>query len=83
MLERLYPEKYGKKDTVEHKYEVKLVTFQNVVLSIINQCAPQLKQKIMQELKKVDVENPLMLEHHGKTHVEEHITKIIDAEYDS
>lgn len=54
-LERLFPEKYGKKDTIEHKYEIKMVTFQNVVLEVINECSPQLKQVIMQKLKKADL----------------------------
>jgi hypothetical protein len=72
ILERLYPEKYGKKDTIEHKYEIKLVTFQNVVLSVINECAPQLKQKIMQKLKSVNIDDPQMLENNS--------TKIIDVE---
>jgi hypothetical protein len=58
MLERLFPDKYGKKDTIEHKYEIKMVTFQNVVLDVINECSPQLKQIIMQKLKKVDTDNP-------------------------
>lgn len=61
-LERLFPEKYGKKDTIEHKYEIKMVTFQNVVLEVINECSPHLKQTIMRKLKKVDLDNPLMLE---------------------
>jgi len=81
MLERLFPDKYGKKDTIEHKYEIKLVTFQNVVLKVINDCSPQLKQRIMQELKKIDLDNPLMLEHHSKVHVEKHSDKVIDVEY--
>jgi|PlaIllAssembly_1097288.scaffolds.fasta_scaffold01265_2 urease gamma subunit len=81
-LERLYPEKYGKKDTIEHKYEIKIATFQNVVLQVINECSPQLKQKIMQRLKKVDLDNPLAIEHHAKAHVEEHSDKIIDVEYE-
>lgn len=58
MLERLFPDKYGKKDTIEHKYEIKMITFQNVVLDVINECAPQLRQIIMQKLKKVDLNNP-------------------------
>jgi len=79
-LERVYPEKYGKKDTIEHKYQIQIETFQNVVLQVINECSPQLKQRIMQKLKKVDLGNPLMLEH-GKQHIEEHCDRIIDAEY--
>jgi hypothetical protein len=62
-LERLFPDKYGKKDTIEHKYEIKMVTFQNIVLEIINECSPQLKHEIMRKLKKVDLNNPLTLEH--------------------
>jgi len=82
MLERLFPDKYGKKDTIEHKYEIKLVTFQNIVLEVINECSPQIKQTIMQRLKKVDTSNPLLIEYHSKAHVEAHTDKIIDVEYD-
>jgi len=78
VLERLYPDKYGKRDKIEHVYEVKIATFQNIVLQVINECSPQLKQRIMQRLKKVDLENPLaMTEHHGKSSIH-----IVDAEFE-
>lgn len=74
-LERLYPDKYGKKDTIEHKYEIKMITFQNVVLEVINECSPQLKHEIMRKLKKVDLNNPIEIEHIKE---KERSNKIID-----
>jgi hypothetical protein len=55
-LERKYPDKYGKKDTIRHEYEVKLGTFMRVVLEIVNTQAPELKKTILQNLRGVNVE---------------------------
>lgn len=55
-LERKYPDKYGKKDTIRHEYEVKLGTFMRVVLDIVNQSAPELKKIILQSLRMINVE---------------------------
>ena len=60
-LERRFPEKYGKKDIVKHEYEVKFMTFQNVILKVINEVEPNLRHKIMQKLRSIDVEK-LMIE---------------------
>ena len=57
MLERKFPDKYSKKDTVRHEYEVKLMSFQKVILSIINDLDPQIRQIVMQKLRSVNVES--------------------------
>lgn len=56
LLERKFPEKYGKKDTVKHEYEIKLMTFQKVVLDVIDNVDPALKLQIVQKLKKLSSE---------------------------
>ena len=55
-LERKYPDKYGKKDTIRHEYEVKLGTFMRVVLEIVNGTAPELKRTILQNLRGINVD---------------------------
>jgi hypothetical protein len=55
-LERKYPDKYGKKDTIRHEYEVKLGTFMRVVLQIVNSTAPELKKTILQNLRCINIE---------------------------
>jgi hypothetical protein len=59
LLERKFPEKYGKKDTVKHEYEIKLLSFQKVVLNVINELEPSMRQLIMQKLRNVNVENEI------------------------
>ena len=50
-LERKFPEEFGKKDIVKHQYEVKLMTLQTVILSVINRIDPNVKLQILQALK--------------------------------
>lgn len=56
-LERKFPDKYGKKDTIRHEYEVKLGTFMRVVLDIVNQTTPELKKLILQNLRTINVDS--------------------------
>jgi hypothetical protein len=55
-LERKFPDKYGKKDVIKHEYEIKLLSFQKIVLDVINDVAPDLKAKILQKLRTVNTE---------------------------
>ena len=59
VLERKFPDKYGKKDTIKHEYEVKLFSFRQVILNIINELDPPVRQIIMQKLRAVNVESEL------------------------
>ena len=59
MLERKFPEKYAKKDTVKHEYEIKFLTFQKVLLNVINTLDPSIKQIIMQKLRGVNLESEI------------------------
>jgi hypothetical protein len=60
MLERKFPEKYAKKDTVKHQYEFKFQSFQKVILGVINGLDPHIRQIIMQKLRSANVEAELM-----------------------
>ena len=62
ILERKYPEKYGKKDIIKHQYEVKMKVFQKIVLDVINNTAPHLKTILVQKLREVDLEKTPLLE---------------------
>lgn len=57
ILERKFPDKYGKKDTVRHEYEVKLMSFQKVILNVINDLDPSIRQLIMQKLRNINLES--------------------------
>lgn len=63
MLERKYPDRYGKKDIVKHEYEVKFLTFQKIILEVINEVDPQLKHKIMKKLRGVNTDELRLMEH--------------------
>ena len=55
LLERKFPEKYGKKDFVKHDYDLKIQTFMKVVLESINNASPQLKHEIIKKLRSIDM----------------------------
>ncbi len=55
LLERKFPDKYGKTDRVKHEYTIKLQSFQKVVLDVINDADPALKRLVLQRLRGVNV----------------------------
>ena len=57
VLERKFPDKYGKKDTVRHEYEVKLMSFQKIILDVINDLDPKIRQLVMQKLRSINVQS--------------------------
>lgn len=57
ILERKFPDKYGKKDTVRHEYELKMMSFQKVILGVINDLDPSVRQLVMQKLRGLNVES--------------------------
>lgn len=50
-LERKYPEKYGKRDTIVHEYNIKLQTLMNVFVGVVDEVAPHLKFEIFKKLR--------------------------------
>lgn len=59
VLERKFPDKYGKKDTIRHEYELKLFSFQKIMLGIINELDPNIRHQIMQKLRSVNLESEM------------------------
>ena len=55
LLERRFPDKYGKKDVIKHEYEFKLQAFQNIVVRVINKLPSDIKQMFLQELRTFDL----------------------------
>lgn len=58
ILERLKPEKYGKKDTIRHEYDVKVSSLLNIIVSIINDADPRLKKKVLIGLRNAKLDMP-------------------------
>jgi hypothetical protein len=56
LLERLYPEKYGKKDTVRHEYELKLNSFIQLVFGAINELDAHTRSSVYGKLRDLDVQ---------------------------
>ncbi|GAF77752.1 unnamed protein product [marine sediment metagenome] len=56
ILERLYPDKYGKKDTIRHEYELKLNSFMQLVFGVINSLDPLVRSSVYAKLKDIDVD---------------------------
>ena len=59
ILERKFPDKYGKKDTIKHEYEIKMLSFQKVILGVINELDPKIRHQIMQKLRNINVESEI------------------------
>lgn len=56
MLERKFPDKYGKKDVVRHEYEMKFMSFQKIILSVVNKLPAEVKQTFMKELRQINIQ---------------------------
>lgn len=50
-LERRFPEKYGRKDTVVHEYRIKMQTLQRVFLEVLDEVDPNLRFKVLNRLR--------------------------------
>lgn len=66
LLERKFPDKYGKKDTIKHEYEVKLLSFQKIILGVINELEPNVRQLIMQKLRSLNIDEEVEQIHLGQ-----------------
>lgn len=70
ILERKFPDKYGKKDIVRHEYEMKFMSFQKIILEVINSLDPHLKHQVMKKLRQVDIAEEIgnlqQIEYHEK-----------------
>ena len=62
ILERQFSEEFAKKDIVKHEYEVKFMTFQKIILDIINQADPKLKYEIVKKLREMDQQDIKLVE---------------------
>jgi len=60
LLERLYPEKYGKKDTVRHEYELKLNSFIQLVFKAINELDSHTRSSIYGKLRDLDIQSEVI-----------------------
>lgn len=54
VLERTHPDEFGKKDTVKHKYEIKINMFIKEVLAVLAEVDPSVRAKVMQRLKNIN-----------------------------
>ena len=61
-LERAYPDEFGKRDIVRHEYQIKLQTFQQTILKVINEVDPKLKFKIVSKLKGLNFDGQCVMD---------------------
>lgn len=50
-LERKHSDEFGKKDLIKHEYDIKIQTFQKVVIDCINQESPDIRARILKRLR--------------------------------
>ena len=60
ILERKYPEKYAKKDTVRHEYDIKLDSLIKVIFKAVNALEPLIRQSFLQKLRELDVDRGII-----------------------
>jgi len=60
LLERLYPEKYGKKDTIRHEYELKLNSFIQLVFRAINELDSHIRSSVYGKLRDLDIQSEVI-----------------------
>lgn len=60
LLERLYPDKYGKKDTIRHEYELKLNSFIQLVFNAINSLEPHYRSAVYAKLRDLNVDTEVI-----------------------
>jgi len=60
LLERQFPEEYGKKETIKHELQIKVITFQKIVMQVLQETDPNLALKVMQRLRAIDVDSEMV-----------------------
>ena len=60
ILERKFPEKYAKKDTVRHEYDVKLSSLLKLIIDAVNTLEPFIRQSVMQKIMELDVDGEII-----------------------
>lgn len=60
ILERKFPEKYSKKDTVRHEYDIKLSSFIQLIFKAVNALEPMIRQSFLQKLRELDVDGEII-----------------------
>jgi hypothetical protein len=60
LLERLYPDKYGKKDTVRHEYEIKLNSFIKLIFNAVNELDSHIRSSVYGKLRDLDIRQEIM-----------------------
>lgn len=61
-LERKYPEEYGKKDIVRHEYEIKIKTFQKILIDIINAESPDIRARLLKRIRDYKYDGSLVMD---------------------
>jgi hypothetical protein len=80
ILERKFPEEFGKKDVIKHEYTFKLQTLQNVFVKILSEeiTDPKLRYKCVQRIRNFDFDGSDTPDHSFKPKLLEDKTEIID-----
>lgn len=60
ILERKFPEKYAKKDTIRHEYDIKLSTWIQLIFKAVNALEPLLRQAFIKKLQDLDVDGEII-----------------------
>jgi hypothetical protein len=79
ILERVYPDQFGKKDLIKHEYTIKLQTLTKIFLDIINQESPQIRHRIVQKLRSYNFTGENILGDHNFKALPE---PVIDVDYE-
>jgi len=60
ILERKFPEKWSKKDTIRHEYDLKLSSLVKLIFKAVNELEPFIRLSVIQKLNELDVDGEII-----------------------
>lgn len=60
VLERKFPEKWSKKDTVRHEYDLKLTSLVKLIFKAVNELEPFIRMSVLQKINELDVDGEII-----------------------
>jgi len=60
VLERKFPDKWSKKDTIRHEYDVKLDSLVRLIFKAVNELDPFIRMSVLQKINELDVDGEII-----------------------
>lgn len=60
ILERKFPDKWAKKDTIRHEYDIKLSSLVKLIFKAVNSLEPFIRLSVIQKINEIDVDGEII-----------------------